>query len=156
MPGSGESRDDVADIFSSVQARIIGLMGGGAAEMAIFGDSPPRFIESEAYSANAIGGIICRTDASRAAFIEHCYQEALAIIEENKPVVLALAQALIDHPERTLCSKEIDGVIAKTLEREARAAEQARRAAWQRTVENAASFGDPLGRNTWVGCTTST
>jgi hypothetical protein len=66
--------------------------------------------------------------------------DAIGIIEENKPVVLALAQALIDHPERTLSSKEIDGVIAKTLEREARAAEQARRAAWQRTVENAASF----------------
>ncbi len=140
MPGSGESRDDVADIFSSVQARVIGLMGGGAAEMAILGDSPPRFIESDDMSANAIAGIICRTDASRSAFIEHCYQEALAIIEQNKPVVLALAQALIDHPERTLSSKEIDGVIAKTLEREARAAEQARRAAWQRTVENAASF----------------
>jgi hypothetical protein len=29
--------------------------------------------------------------------------------------VLALAQALIDHPERTLNSKEIDAVIAKTL-----------------------------------------
>jgi hypothetical protein len=64
--------------------------------------SPPRFIESDVYSANAITGIICRTDASRSAFIEHCYQEALAIIEENKPVMLALAQALIDHPERTL------------------------------------------------------
>jgi ATP-dependent Zn protease len=55
------------------------------------------------------------SDASRASFVEHCYQEALAIIEENKPVVLALAQALIDHPERTLNSKEIDAVIAKTL-----------------------------------------
>ena len=55
-------------------------------------------------------------------------------------MVLALAQALIDHPERTLSSKEVDAVIAKTLEREARAAEQARRAAWQRTVENATSF----------------
>jgi hypothetical protein len=31
MPGPGESRADVTDIFSSVQARIIGLMGGGAA-----------------------------------------------------------------------------------------------------------------------------
>jgi ATP-dependent Zn protease len=35
-------------------------------------------------------------------FIEHCYQEAPALIDENKPVLLALAQALIDHPERTL------------------------------------------------------
>jgi hypothetical protein len=142
--------------FRAYRPGIIGLLGGGAAEMAIFGDSPPRFIESDVYSANAIAGIICRTDASRAAFIEHCYQEALAIIEDNKSVVLALAQALISHPERTLDGNEINAVIAETLAREARAAEQARRAAWQRTVENAASFGDPLGRNTWVGCTTST
>jgi hypothetical protein len=131
-------------------------MGGGAAEMAILGDSPPRYIESDVYSANAIAGIICRTDTSRSAFIEHCYQAALAIIEENKSVVLALAQALIEHPKWTLNGNEINAVIAETLAREARAAEQARRAAWQRTVENAASFGDPLGRNTWVGCTTST
>ena len=65
----------------------------GAAEMAILGDSPPRFMESDVYSANAIAGIICRSDASRSAFIEHCYQGALALIEENKPVLLALAQA---------------------------------------------------------------
>jgi hypothetical protein len=47
---------------------------------------------------------------------------------------------LIDDPERTLNGNEIDAVIALTREREAIAAEQARRAAWQRTVENGASF----------------
>jgi hypothetical protein len=46
--------------------------------------SPPQFIESDLYAANALARIICRTDASRAAFIEYCCQEALAIIEENK------------------------------------------------------------------------
>jgi len=50
MPGPGESRDDVADIFSSVQARVIGLMGGGAAEMAILGGSPPPLSLSETSS----------------------------------------------------------------------------------------------------------
>ena len=144
MPGPGEFRDDVTDIFSGVQARIIGLMGGGAAEMEIFGDSPPRFIESDVFAANALAGIICRTDASRAAFIEHCHQEALAIIEENKPVVLALAQALIDHPERTLNAAEIDAVISQTLAREALAAEQARRAVWRRTIENSENFATSL------------
>jgi hypothetical protein len=79
----------------------------------------------------------------------YCYQEALAIIGENKPVLLALAQALIDHPERTLNAAEIDAVISQTLAREALAAEQGRRAVWRRTIENAASFGDPLGCNTW-------
>jgi hypothetical protein len=40
-------------------------------------------------TANALARIICRTGASRAAFIAHCYQEALAITEEHKLVVLA-------------------------------------------------------------------
>jgi hypothetical protein len=67
------------------------------------------------------------------------YQEALAIIEENKPVVLALAQALIDHPQRTL-DAVISAVISQTLAREALAAEQARRAVWRRTIENVTRF----------------
>ena len=103
--------------------------------------SPPHFIESDAYAAIAVARIICRTDASRAAFIEHCYQEALALIEENKSVVLALAQALIDHPERTLNAAEIDAVIAQTLARQALAAEQGRRAAWRQVTER---YGDHL------------
>jgi hypothetical protein len=108
--------------------------------MAILGDSPPQFIESDVYNANAIAGIICRSGASRSAFIEHCYQEALALIEENKPVLLALAQALIDHPERTLNAAEIDAVIAQNLARQALAAEQARRAGWRQVTERAAEI----------------
>jgi hypothetical protein len=72
---------------------------------------------------------VCRAPASIAAFVEHCYQEALATIEENKSVVLALTQALINHPERTLKAVEIDKVISETLAREAMAAGQARRGA---------------------------
>jgi hypothetical protein len=87
-------------------------------------------MESDVYSANAIAGIICLSDASRAAFVEHIYQEALAIIEENKPVVLALAQALIDHREQTLNAAEIDAVIGQTLARQALDAEQVHRVAW--------------------------
>jgi hypothetical protein len=51
------------------------------------------FMASDVLSANAIAGIICRSPASRAALIEHCYLENLAIIEASKPVVLALANA---------------------------------------------------------------
>jgi hypothetical protein len=46
----------------------------------------------------------------------------------------------LTNPERTLNRDEIDGLIATTLDREAMATDQARRAAWRRTVENAASF----------------
>jgi hypothetical protein len=95
---------------------------------------------SDVLSANTLAGIICRSSASRAAFIEHAYQEALAIIEANKAVVIALAQALIDHPERTLNSAEIDRCIAETLDREARQIEAERRAKWAKVMENATDF----------------
>ena len=88
----------------------------------------------------AIAWIICRTDASRPSFIAHCFQEALALIDENKSVVLALAQALIDHPERTLNAAEIDAVITQTLASQALAAEQGRRAAWRQLTERVAEI----------------
>ena len=59
--------------------------------MVFLGDAPPMFMASDSLSANAIAGIVCSTPASVAAFVEHAYQEALAIIEQSKPVVLVLA-----------------------------------------------------------------
>jgi hypothetical protein len=52
--------------------------------MAILGDGPPGASRATS-TANVIAWIICRSDASRAAFLEPAYQDALAIIEENKP-----------------------------------------------------------------------
>jgi hypothetical protein len=46
-------------------------------------------------------------------------------------------------------------VIAETLEREARAAEQARRAAWRRTVENAENITAFDGKRTSAGAIAS-
>jgi hypothetical protein len=138
MTGAGE--DAVADIFSSVQAQVIALMAGGAGEMVFLGDAPPIYMTSDVFSANAIAGIICRSPASRASFIEHAYQEALEIITANKPIVLALANALIDHPKRTLDGAEIDQCIADTLDREAKNAEAERRARWANVRANAAEF----------------
>jgi hypothetical protein len=137
MPGPGEPRSDVF-VFGAVQAEVVNIVAGGAAEMAMLGDAPPEFIASDMLSANAVAGIICHTPASRAAFIEHCYQEALAIIEQNKPVVLALARALVDHPQRTLNGVEIDEVIAAALAGEAAADERMRRADWREREESAA------------------
>jgi hypothetical protein len=65
---------------------------------------------------------------------------AQTLIEEHRHVALALAQALIDHPERTLNAAEIDAVIAQTLARQALAAEQGRRAAWRQATERVAEI----------------
>jgi hypothetical protein len=142
MTGAGE--DAAADIYSIVQAHVVDLMAGAAGEMAFLGDAPPMYMTSDVFSANAIAGIICRSPASRASFIEHAYQEALAIITANKPVVIALATALIDHPERTLNSVEIDQCISDTLDCEASRMEAERRARWRMTEQNAAAFAAGL------------
>jgi hypothetical protein len=68
------------------------------------------------------------------------YHEALAIIEQNKPVVLALARASIDHPQRTLNGTEIDEVIARAIAVLAAEAERKRRADWARICASAATF----------------
>jgi hypothetical protein len=149
MTGPGEDRVD--EIFSSVQARTIDLMGGSAAEMVFLGDAPPRFMASDMLSANAIAGIICSTPASVAALVEHSFQEALAIIEQNKSVVLALARALIDHPERTLNAVEIDQVIGAALAAEAAEVEAQRRRDWKRIAQSAASFADLIGNASGIG-----
>jgi hypothetical protein len=109
-------------------------------EMVHLGDAPPQYMASDLLSANAITGIVCSAPASIAAFVEHCYQEAQAIIEQTKPVVLALARALIEHPERTLNSAEIDLVIMQALTSEAAPVEHTRRADWARVQINAAEF----------------
>jgi hypothetical protein len=142
MTGAGE--DAASDIYSIVQAHVIDLMAGAAGEMVFLGHAPPQFMTSDVISANALAGIICRSPASRVSFLEHCYQEALAIIEANKPVALALATELINHPERTLNSIEIDQCIAAALNREARKVEIGRRAAWVKVMENATDFSTGL------------
>jgi hypothetical protein len=71
----------------------------------------PKYIGSDVPRASEVAGFVCRTTASIAAFIEHGYQESLALVEQHKTVVVAIAQALIDHPKRTLDGAEIDAVI---------------------------------------------
>jgi hypothetical protein len=136
----GVSRNgDVRGVFSIVQAGVIAMMGGCAAEMLFLGD-PPKYIFSDVPSANYIAGFVCRTKASVAAFIEHGYQESLALVEQHKDVVQAIAQALIDHPKRTLNGAEIDAVIAPALAAQAAADEHKRRADWRCVENNAAEF----------------
>jgi hypothetical protein len=137
----GVSREgEPQSLFACARAAVIGLMGGCAAEMSFLGDSPPRYIGSDVPSANRIAGFVCRTTASVAAFVEHGYQESLALVEQHKTAVQAIAQALIDHPKRTLIGAEIDAVIAPLLAAEAAADERERRADWRCVEQNASGF----------------
>jgi hypothetical protein len=137
----GVSRDgDVHGVFSIVQQGVIAMMGGCAAEMTLLGDAPPKYIGSDVPNASRIAGVVCRTTASIAAFVEQGYQESLAIIEKHQTIVHALARALIDHPKHTLDGAEIDAVIVPALAAKAAADKRGRRADWAKVLENAANF----------------
>jgi hypothetical protein len=141
LADSGVSGDgDVNGLFSGVQAGVMGLMAGCAAEMTFLGSGPPRYIGSDVPRASDLAGYVCRTTASIEAFIEFCYQESLAIVEQHKTIVLAIARALIDHPNRTLDGAEIDAVIVPALAAKAAADEHKRRADWAKVLTNAAEF----------------
>jgi hypothetical protein len=103
-----------------------------------FALSVGRGIENIDRGLGRLGGSLLRVLPARCEMVTTLaaqMSDLLApISEENKPVVLALAQALIDHPQRTLNAAKIDEVIAKTLACQALAAEQARRAAWRQVT----------------------
>lgn len=54
--------------------------------------------------------------------------------------MLALANTLIDHPERTLNGVEIDQCIAHTHDLEAKRGEAERRAKWTKVMGSATDF----------------
>lgn len=138
LPGPGEPRGASYDVYANTQAKCVGLMGGYAAEMTIIGDIVPVSIESDCNAANQLAKVICRSSASRSAFLEYVYQEALALVEAYEPAVLALAHALVDHPDRTLNAAEIDQVIATAVAQQSRAVDRARREEWRALTERVA------------------
>jgi hypothetical protein len=141
---TGYRNDDINGVFSIVQQSVIAMMGGCAAEMTLLGDAPPKYIGSDVPNASHFAHMVCSTTASVVAFIEHGYQEALALVEQYKTVVAAIAQALIDHPKNTLTNLEIDAVIVPALVAQAAADEHKRRADWASVIANAAEFSAGL------------
>jgi hypothetical protein len=89
--------------------------------------------------------------AAEPKLFAHCYQEALSIIEENRSVVVALAQALIDHPDRTPNATEIDAVIVPALAAKAAADKIEHRARRRQVEQNAAYFAAGLSSATSAG-----
>jgi hypothetical protein len=140
MPRDG----DIGGVFSVVQQGVIAMMAGCAAEMVFLGDAPPKYIANDVPQASRFAGVICRTVASADAFVEHCYQESLALVEQHRTVIHAVAQALLAHPKRTLNGDEIDAVIAPALAAKAADDERKRRADWAKVLKNSADFAAGL------------
>jgi hypothetical protein len=131
MPGSGDSRSEVVDIFSHVHIRVVDLCAGTASETLLYPDDGPWIAHSDIRQARALASLVCSSESAIDAYLLFGLAEAKALIVQHRTAVLAIAEALMI--ERTLNSEQIDTIIASAPER-------ARRADWAQTCSNASLF----------------
>lgn len=140
MPGPGEARDAVVDVYAHVHVAAIELMAGTAAETVLHTDNPPWDAVSDVVKCKTLATLICSSERSIEQFMVFAFEEAVALINRHGAVVLAIAHALIDHPVHTLNAAEIDAVIASAVSRESRQAELARRERMNLALTNSLRF----------------
>ncbi len=146
MPGPGECRTDVADIYQHTFSRLMELVSGTEAERLVLPGEPWVACDDERQQI-AFASLITTTPASAAALIGVCRLEAVEMLTEWKHVLLALAAEL--RIKRTIDGAAIDLCIARAVTAKAQGDEHARRAGWKRVEEFARCFAavaQPLAR----------
>jgi hypothetical protein len=136
MPGDGDTRDDVAEVYKHVHTRCVELAAGSEIEVLEFGDAWPATDDRK--QEQRLAALIFSTPEAVDAFIRACRAEARAILRRHADVLAALAAALLQH--RTLDGAQIDEVIARAVAARQHEEEQERRRAWQETIARAERF----------------
>jgi hypothetical protein len=137
MPQPGEARDDIAPIFLHCYNRAVELVAGSIGED-IFLAGPAWDASDDRKQERAFAALVASSREAAEAFIEFCRVEAAALLRAHQHVVGALTKELLAR--RTMTGEEIDEVIAQAIAEKTLADEHARRAAWKRAMESAASF----------------
>ena len=98
------SRADIAVELQRAHHHVLELLAGREGERLFSGTMLPN-TEHDLEEAAAIAGLICRSPASIAAYLEFCRTEVAALLADHRAVVLAIADGLIRH--RTLNGEQI-------------------------------------------------
>src|ERR1700681_2253010 len=94
MPGPGEPRSDVADIFAHCHLRVIELCAGSVAE-ALFLPGEPWPADSDRAQERALASLISSSPESIESFIDFCVAEAAALLRPQEHIVHALTKELL-------------------------------------------------------------
>jgi hypothetical protein len=137
MPGPGDPRANTADVYLHLHTRVVELVAGSVAE-SLFLPGEPWPAESDRMQERALASLICSSPESIEAFIEFCMAEAAALLRPRGHIVRALTKELLIC--RTMNGDQVDTIIMQADAAKALAVEHARRAAWRRTEQSAASF----------------
>ncbi|MFY9954026.1 hypothetical protein [Bradyrhizobium sp.] len=137
MPGPGEKRDNVADVFMHVHNCVVELCAGSVAE-ALFLPGEPTPAYTDIAQERALASLICSSPESVESFVGFCMAEAAALLRPREHIVRALTDELRNR--RTMTGTEIDEVIVEAVSIRAAEIERKRRADWRERAASARAF----------------
>ncbi|WP_342739505.1 hypothetical protein [Bradyrhizobium sp. B117] len=108
MPGPGEDRSSVPDVFASVHSHCIELAAGRAAERMLLGDDDARSSVDDHRQACDLALLICKSEEAIETFLAHGEVAARDLLIPYGHVVIALSVVL--RIKRTLDGAEIDEI----------------------------------------------
>jgi hypothetical protein len=137
IPGIGESRADIADLYLHCWNQIVELCAGTEAER-LHCPGEPWFAHDDERKSYGYAALITSSPASTEALIVACRAEAVALLKAQAHVVTAIAGEL--RSRRTLDGAEIDTVIEAAVIAHGLEIERGRRDDWLRVQASAAEF----------------
>ena len=115
MAGFGDDRSSIAGELLRAHHHVLELLAGVEAER-LFSDGTMLLnTEHDEAEARAAAGLICRSPASIATYLEFCRTEVAALLADHRAVVLAIADGLIRH--RTLNGEQIATIAKRSTQR---------------------------------------
>lgn len=137
-PELGSARTDLSEYIVRCQSNISELLAGEVAESILHPDLESLGAQHDAVEARAFARVAAAALPATVALLEYCRAEAEALLTENKDILIALTEALIE--KGTLSGSEVDAIIANTVTARSMAAERLRRDDWLRRAASAAAL----------------
>ncbi len=137
-PELGSSRAASAEYYLRAQGNITELVAGEAAELLLHPELPALGAVHDFIEASAFARIAVAAQPAVASLIDYCRVEASALLTQNRDILDALVEALVEIG--TLDDDQIDMIISTGIAARVVEAERLRRIDWREREQNAATF----------------
>jgi hypothetical protein len=142
MPELGTGRVEAAEFYQRATVLCIELVAGTLAEQILHPQDEPLPTIHDQIEAAAFASLAVSSPRAIPAFLEYAKGEAAALINDHPGVVLAIADALVEHG--ILTAEQVDAVIEIAIARERLNIENERRKRWAGVKISAARFAAGL------------
>jgi hypothetical protein len=137
-PKLGTPRSESSEYYIRSQNNIIALVAGEAAEMLLHPDLPSLGANHDGVEARAFARVAVAASPAVEALISYAFAESTALLAENRDMLDALVEALIEAGE--LSGERVDEIISACVAARSVEQERLRRARWRETELSAASL----------------